>query len=684
MAINVKCPECREPMRFSDRVAGKTVRCPNCDAEIQLPDDAEDRPAAPRPAAAKKPSSRLVKAEPLPEEPEATDDSEPEVPAIITTSTPTATPAARPTRPPPRQRPLSTTPLVLAGVAAVVVLGLIAGIVYSLSGSHQGEPSRQVAKADSGKAKASGLGVVDEPVDLDEHGRVVTKGPGGPKAKPADKPSPKGSSGEPAEKPAPKEPSPPKPEASKPEPEPAKPEPSPDPSPETPKPDDSMPSIPAPGEMAPETPEPAPEKPEPPPEPSPEKPEPGPAPPAPVDPEPTKVDVIKILPSPKPEEHPPATHPKEKPSSKDDKSSGKSKSKTRPKRGQQEDEVPEVVVAGPVDPNCPMCRGLGKVPFSPFRPYVAMEGTPAPKPELILPGRCCPKCQKGHDDKESLEAEVGRLKVGADKNAAWKQKTNWPLVLVQTHLASVHAHLPPAEAQQIGGALEALAKHLEEITKSLELCVTRPGDYEIVIIWQKPNYLQFLKVMEPEWAAKAGANWALTRDVAGSTIGETSFFRTGDAGSPPPTHMAVSMASKQQIMRATGNRAPTWLAEGFAAYCENVVLGKNLVHSIDYQVQNLQLSQNWSLDMQRLAAASLLRPWAERMFTLPLRDYQVPDYVTSFSMVAFLIRTEPDKFLDMVRAIRGGKDAPVALTDCYGKNVEQLQKGWLRWVANPR
>jgi hypothetical protein len=72
------------------------------------------------------------------------------------------------------------------------------------------------------------------------------------------------------------------------------------------------------------------------------------------------------------------------------------------------------------------------------------------------------------------------------------------------------------------------------------------------------------------------------------------------------------------------------------------------------------------------------------MFKLELRDYLTPEYITTFSMVAFLLRSEPQKFLDFTRALAGGQEPPAALAASYGKPPEQLQDAWLKWLAAPR
>lgn len=39
MSINVTCPECGESHHVNDRLAGRNVRCPSCDASVDVPED---------------------------------------------------------------------------------------------------------------------------------------------------------------------------------------------------------------------------------------------------------------------------------------------------------------------------------------------------------------------------------------------------------------------------------------------------------------------------------------------------------------------------------------------------------------------------------------------------------------------------------------------------------------------
>ena len=42
MSINVTCPECGDSHHINDRLAGRSVRCPSCDASVDVPENAPE------------------------------------------------------------------------------------------------------------------------------------------------------------------------------------------------------------------------------------------------------------------------------------------------------------------------------------------------------------------------------------------------------------------------------------------------------------------------------------------------------------------------------------------------------------------------------------------------------------------------------------------------------------------
>src|ERR1700754_3246628 len=47
--------------------------------------------------------------------------------------------------------------------------------------------------------------------------------------------------------------------------------------------------------------------------------------------------------------------------------------------------------------DCPRCNGVGLVPIVDAKPFVWVEGTPAPKPETAVGEQPCPQCGAGGD-----------------------------------------------------------------------------------------------------------------------------------------------------------------------------------------------------------------------------------------------------------------------------------------------
>jgi hypothetical protein len=326
-----------------------------------------------------------------------------------------------------------------------------------------------------------------------------------------------------------------------------------------------------------------------------------------------------------------------------------------------------------------LSRGLGVLPLDPARTYIHVEGDPAPKPEDAV--RC--RFADPHEDIAPLvEAERMRLKTGNARHFEWEQKIGYDLVRVETHHIVVHAQLPVEEARRVGMALEAMKIHLQKLTGNLVLTPLRPDIDEMVIVFGKFRYLDLLKIIEQMYPGKLGDSWHLLPELAGGTVDRTSFSYT-QRGGWPPAHMAVFQAGGRSIRKATDSRAPYWLVEGFAAYCERAVLRQNLVHSVRYENKDVLIGNDWLLAAHTLARAGKLTPWDE-MLARDLRDYQLVHYVQACAMVAYFFESDPQKFLDFAEQIKLGRNSKQALETAYGVPVRQLEDKWLEWLKQGR
>jgi hypothetical protein len=370
----------------------------------------------------------------------------------------------------------------------------------------------------------------------------------------------------------------------------------------------------------------------------------------------------------------PAAQPAKAPPPKGKSKPAKNTPRTSPKKN--EPKRPAAKGPPPATADCEVCRAQGRIPLNKPQPYVWMEGQPVPKGASAMRDQYCPNCKPGADNAYLAAAEDLRLKTAMDVHLDWEKRTTWQLVRAETRRVAIHSQLPPAETQQVALALEAMSLHVEGLTGSVELTSTTPSNCNVIILFQRPSYTQFVNLLKADPViGPSRQDWALVGEVAGTWVKDTIFYRYIPDG-PPPDHQAIALVSAFQIHTATGYKDPPWLNVGYAAYCENATLHANRVTSLEYALNNLQIDPDWSLAVLRLAAAGALKPWND-MFSKILRDYQAEDHLTAYAMVSFLIQYKPREFLDFVKETKGGLGSREALEKAYGEKVPELQQRWV-------
>jgi hypothetical protein len=128
-------------------------------------------------------------------------------------------------------------------------------------------------------------------------------------------------------------------------------------------------------------------------------------------------------------------------------------------------------------------------------------------------------------------------------------------------------------------------------------------------------------------------------------------------------------------------KAPFWLAEGFSAYGDYVVHKTNRWYTT-YAGETVPLG-DWMVSIRKLAAGSQQRDWVE-FFGRELRDWEPRDHYQSMSMVAFLLESEPARFLDCLRRLRIGEEQKLALENAFQCTVAEHEERWVRWLLNKR
>jgi hypothetical protein len=217
----------------------------------------------------------------------------------------------------------------------------------------------------------------------------------------------------------------------------------------------------------------------------------------------------------------------------------------------------------------------------------------------------------------------------------------------------------------VAGALEKLAEYLEQATNATVLCQTRPGTHEIVVV----AGLQ-------DQAVHRGMH--ARREESDERHKQTITIIPGMT--PPLENMALFRMGRMFMAEATAGKAPAWLLEGFAAYCENAVTHKNLNYPRTNAPDAIKPGDNWESGLRRVAAQGKL-PQLEHLFALSRHNMSPTEYAAAYSFVSFLFKTSPRDFVRYVLEVRGGAASADALDRLYGRNAKEMQAPWARWAA---
>jgi hypothetical protein len=337
-----------------------------------------------------------------------------------------------------------------------------------------------------------------------------------------------------------------------------------------------------------------------------------------------------------------------------------------------------------VDPNCPRCGGIGRIPTLAEKPFVWLKGTPLPKLDAFIDEDFCPICQGDGDKSELVEDFKAKIDGAIEANKTWEERTGWKLACVVTRHAAIHTQLKTTEGRAVGMAIETLMAHLKRKSGSLVLARTRPDEFGLIVLWEKSSWEAFRKVMESLYSLnQLGPNWISAHEMnAFDHVAVPHTFETPQTiKSRPPSCGTVFITARRQIQLAADWQAPFWLAEGFSAYGDNVVHKLNRWFTV-YQPRQMPVG-DWMIDARKLVGDEKQRPW-KAMFKRELIDWEAPDHVQTMSMVVFLFESEPAKFLAYLKRLRNREEPLEALEGAYNSSLTDLEERWTRWVVKKR
>jgi hypothetical protein len=326
------------------------------------------------------------------------------------------------------------------------------------------------------------------------------------------------------------------------------------------------------------------------------------------------------------------------------------------------------------------------VPLKNPKAYVYVEGMPQPKPEDAVAAAWCGTCQADRKPEQLIEWEAERLKTVSDLHKKWEQNFGGKFIYVETRHATLHSLRDARESLQLGQAVEALCQHLQKLTGSLELTLTRPHTYNLFVLWEKVAWDRFRAAAEKMYTLEQlGQSWAIGRDLAGYDHVEIPHFHETSltARERPCVNGVLSFLGARQVDLLSGfKRNVPWLREGFAAYSEYAIL-KNVRWFSIYDTAKAPPLGDSLVETRRLAQANGLRRLAD-FLSREIREYEGSDYTQAFSLVYYLLNDAPLKFCDFCKLLKADKPVEEALAEAFGQPVAEIERRWGNWALNPR
>ena len=339
------------------------------------------------------------------------------------------------------------------------------------------------------------------------------------------------------------------------------------------------------------------------------------------------------------------------------------------------------------NPECRRCRGLGLVPDWSAKPFVFVGSQGTFKAEEAAIGQPCPLCQGAGEAAARVEAmriEEARQQhaQALAQHSEWEERLGQKLLFVQTRHVSIHTELKAADARRVGEKVEECTRQIQKACSSLSLVPTRPAGYQQMLLWGEDSWHKFREAMQQRYTPEQlGESW---HNAGRGTMYDHpevahAYFTARSVRDVAPEFSAIKLAATRQIWVATGQRAPAWLIEGFASYAQHAVLG--LARSFTIYALDRGPGGGVTLaEASRQSAAGQFRPW-DKLLARELRDFEKSDYPQSLAMVAFLLDTEPAKFLRMVELIKGRTPDAAALEEAFSKNAAEVEAACGKWLA---
>jgi hypothetical protein len=245
---------------------------------------------------------------------------------------------------------------------------------------------------------------------------------------------------------------------------------------------------------------------------------------------------------------------------------------------------------------------------------------------------------------------------------------------------------------------EGLIDKLETAFPAKDFTFTTHHDTRMYLLDTVPQYETFIqkiwKVRYPNADVPMALKASGVHTLGLPSIGTSCFERDGKSADKLQ-HSTVHYLGHFLIGRVAGVRQfPTWLEEGFAAYCETLELSAPTVYCMCYAENSINIVGDRNAAISKMLKNNSVVAM-DKLAHVTYMSMKRDDYFQAWSLVTMLIARDPNKFVAFLKAMPKGTqdetglivkadEQEAALKQTYGYDYPKLIAVWKQWAATRR
>ncbi|MCX7805093.1 MAG: hypothetical protein N3A38_07885 [Planctomycetota bacterium] len=332
---------------------------------------------------------------------------------------------------------------------------------------------------------------------------------------------------------------------------------------------------------------------------------------------------------------------------------------------------------------CKKCGGRGLIPCPTHSKQPLILGMDDKPPDCCGGAgfTVCPDCDGA---RQRYEAIANALASRHSHLENVQRRINQQFKLFQTPHACYFSQLSDEQTLAAVRSCENLAIQLKAYFKDGGFDVVWPPDCRVFIISTQHNYEVFFEALSGGRRDGKGGEGEGQRDLhkrtSGAHVPNLAVANKERMGDPQYIQGVTNLFAHVIMKNASGGKAPAWLEEGFASWCEYLMFRNCRFYTIAYEDNRIDMRGSWSESVRKgiVAGTTLTIP---QLMEIELRGLKPLVYQQCWSFATYLIARGAKHYEKAVSDIRSGTAPAAAIEKAYGQKASDMTHSWARWAS---